>query len=140
MMVRSIAIVVPELLPVPPSKGGAVEHWVDEASRRMVMPKRRLSVVLRHAGMAGHEAIIALPETDYLEIKYEEIIENPEIHFSTILKFCGLEWNVRFRNALSRQKIFRSRSRAFESDLTFLSINNYYYRRYSAGEGLSWNA
>lgn len=62
---ESMVIVVPELLPVPPSKGGAVEHWVDEASRRMVTAKRRLAVVSRPAGVAGHEGIeyIGIPWT-----------------------------------------------------------------------------
>ena len=54
---ESIAIVVPELLPVPPVQGGAVEHWVDEASRRLVSPGRRLAVVSRPAGVPGREGI-----------------------------------------------------------------------------------
>lgn len=65
MMMSSIAIVVPELLPVPPSQGGAVEHWVDEAIRRLVVSGRRLAVVSRPAGVAGHAAIeyIGIPWT-----------------------------------------------------------------------------
>ncbi|TSA49460.1 MAG: glycosyltransferase family 1 protein [Nitrosomonadales bacterium] len=53
----SIAIIVPELLPVPPVQGGAVEHWVDEASRRLVATGRRLAIVSRPAGVAGHDGI-----------------------------------------------------------------------------------
>jgi len=60
----SIAIVVPELLPVPPSQGGAVEHWVDEASRRMVLADRRLAVVSRPSGVAGHAGI------EYIEVPW----------------------------------------------------------------------
>lgn len=65
MMVKSIAIVVPELLPVPPVQGGAVEHWVDEASRRLVAPGRRLAIVSRPADVAGHDGIeyIGIPWT-----------------------------------------------------------------------------
>jgi spore coat protein SA len=65
MTVNSIVIVVPELLPVPPVHGGAVEHWVDEASWRMVASGRRLAVVSRPAGVAGREGIeyIAIPWT-----------------------------------------------------------------------------
>lgn len=61
----SIVIVVPELLPVPPVRGGAVEHWVDEASRRMASSTRRLAMVSRPAGVAGHAAIeyIGIPWT-----------------------------------------------------------------------------
>ena len=54
---RSIAFVVPELLPVPPVQGGAVEHWVDEVARRMVAPGRTLAMVSRPAGTAGDAGI-----------------------------------------------------------------------------------
>lgn len=54
---NSVAIVVPELLPVPPVQGGAVEHWVDEASRRLVAPARKLAMVSRPAGVPGHDGI-----------------------------------------------------------------------------------
>ncbi len=66
MLLNSIAIVVPELLPVPPVQGGAVEHWVDEVSKRMVIPNRKLAVVSRPAGVPGHEGIeyIGIPWTD----------------------------------------------------------------------------
>lgn len=61
---QSIAIVVPELLPVPAVKGGAVEHWVDEASRRLAAPGRRLAVISRPAGAAGGDGI------EYLAIRW----------------------------------------------------------------------
>lgn len=62
---ESIVIVVPELLPVPPVQGGAVEHWVDEASHRMLQPGRRLAVVSRPANAEGHAGIeyIGIPWT-----------------------------------------------------------------------------
>lgn len=61
----SVAIVVPELLPVPPVQGGAVEHWVDAVIRRMAGPGRRLAVVSRPAGVAGTEGVefIGIPWT-----------------------------------------------------------------------------
>ncbi|MGV7210618.1 glycosyltransferase family 4 protein [Oxalobacteraceae bacterium A2-2] len=56
---------MPELLPVPPVQGGAVEHWVDEASARMAGPQRKITVVSRPAGQAGREGIgyIGIPWT-----------------------------------------------------------------------------
>ncbi|PPD01214.1 MAG: group 1 glycosyl transferase [Methylotenera sp.] len=65
MISSSLVIVVPELLPVPPVQGGAVEHWVDEASRRMLATGRKLTVVSRPAGSVGHHAIeyIGIPWT-----------------------------------------------------------------------------
>jgi spore coat protein SA len=63
--VSSIAIVVPELLPVPPVRGGAVEHWVDEVARRMAGRGRRIAIVSRPAGVGGHSDIeyIGIPWT-----------------------------------------------------------------------------
>jgi spore coat protein SA len=61
----SVAIVVPEMLPVPPVRGGAVEYWVHEASLRMRPAHERLAVVSRPAGAPGIEGIqyIGIPWT-----------------------------------------------------------------------------
>jgi len=69
---RRIAVVVPELLPVPPVKGGAVELWVHEVTGRMQAfianrtPAERssLSIVSRPAGSAG------VPGIDYIGIPW----------------------------------------------------------------------
>lgn len=62
---ESVVIVVPELLPVPPVQGGAVEYWVDAVVRRMASPGRRLAVVSRPAGVAGPVGVefIGIPWT-----------------------------------------------------------------------------
>lgn len=64
-MSKSIVFVLPEMLPVPAVKGGAVEQWVDEATRRMAARQRKLAVVSRPAGVAGDAAIdyIGIPWT-----------------------------------------------------------------------------
>jgi spore coat protein SA len=49
----SIAVIVPELLPVPPVRGGAVEHWVHELTRRLARPGRTIAVISRPAGAPG---------------------------------------------------------------------------------------
>lgn len=54
---KSLAIVVPELLPVPPVKGGAVEHWVHEVSKRLDLTKYDITIVSRPADTAGLENI-----------------------------------------------------------------------------------
>lgn len=61
----AIAIVVPELLPVPPVQGGAVEHWVDEAAKRMTVSGYRVAMVSRPADISGHAGIdyIGIPWT-----------------------------------------------------------------------------
>jgi spore coat protein SA len=56
---------VPELLPVPPVRGGAVEHWVQEVSARLVRRGRPLAVISRPAGESGPPGItyIGIPWT-----------------------------------------------------------------------------
>lgn len=47
---QSLAIVVPELLPVPPVKGGAVEHWVHEVVHRLDSNRFNVTVFSRPSG------------------------------------------------------------------------------------------
>jgi spore coat protein SA len=65
MTSKKIAIVVPELLPVPPVKGGAVEHWVHEVSERLSQHKFEISIISRPAGIEGHDGIryVGIPWT-----------------------------------------------------------------------------
>jgi spore coat protein SA len=53
----SIAVVVPEMLPVPPVLGGAVEQWVHEFTRRLAERTPPLAVISRPAGIAGPPGI-----------------------------------------------------------------------------------
>ncbi len=53
----SLAIVVPELLPVPPVKGGAVEHWVHEVSKRLDQDKFNTTIVSRPANAVGSAGV-----------------------------------------------------------------------------------
>lgn len=64
---KTLAIIVPELLPVPPVKGGAVEHWVNEASKRLNQAKLDISIVSRPANTEGFEGV------NYLTIPWTNI-------------------------------------------------------------------
>lgn len=61
----SIAVVVPELLPVPPVQGGAVEHWVQEAFQRMSGEHTHVTVISRPAGAQGDSRLhhVGIPWT-----------------------------------------------------------------------------
>ncbi|WP_432741260.1 glycosyltransferase family 4 protein [Methylobacter sp. G7] len=79
----SIIIVVPELLPIPPVQGGAVEYWVHEASRHLVTCGHRLAVVSRPAGVTGQDDIeyLSIPWTPmerfFHQIKERVTWKNP---------------------------------------------------------------
>jgi spore coat protein SA len=53
----SVAFVVPEMLPVPPVEGGAVEGWVHEVSRALARQGFDVTVVSRPAGAAADAAV-----------------------------------------------------------------------------------
>ncbi|TFW16413.1 glycosyltransferase family 4 protein [Duganella callida] len=61
----SIAVVVPELLPVPAVQGGAVEHWVQETFTRLQDGQTRVTVISRPAGdgVASPLRHVAIPWT-----------------------------------------------------------------------------
>ncbi|WP_020167624.1 MULTISPECIES: glycosyltransferase family 4 protein [Methylotenera] len=62
---KSLAIVVPELLPVPPVKGGAVEHWVHEVAGRLNAEQFDITIISRPSGGQSEGAIayIGIPWT-----------------------------------------------------------------------------
>ena len=60
-LIKRLAIVVPELLPVPPVKGGAIEHWVHEVSSRLNQAKFNISIVSRPANSNELDGINYLP-------------------------------------------------------------------------------
>jgi spore coat protein SA len=97
--VESIAIVVPELLPVPPVQGGAVEHWVDQASRQMTAVQRRLAVVSRPANQDGHAQI------EYLGIPWTPL----EKFFHGIKE--AVTWRNPLRYLAKMQNVFSYGSR-----------------------------
>jgi len=70
---KSLAIIVPELLPVPPVKGGAVEHWVHEVSKRLDPAKFSVSIISRPANIQGFDGVryLTIPWTSTERIFYK---------------------------------------------------------------------
>ena len=63
----TLAIVVPEMLPVPPVKGGAVEHWVNEVANRMSTEHFAITIVSRPSGVTDNSTIhyVGIPWTRF---------------------------------------------------------------------------
>lgn len=68
----SLAIVVPEMLPVPPVKGGAVEHWVHEVAHRLSTEHFAITIVSRPSGVTDNTSIqyIGIPWTCFEKACY----------------------------------------------------------------------
>ncbi len=79
----------------------------------------RLAAIGWKVLMDGFErAALELPPQRYLEVRYEDFLADPRTTTETILSFLGLSWTGAFGRHLERQRIHRSRSRAFERDLS----------------------
>jgi len=59
-----------------------------------------------------------LPPERYLQLRYEDFLAAPRDVLQQIVSFIGLPWTAAFERHVRRQKIYASRSRAFERDLS----------------------
>ena len=60
---------------------------------------------------------VGLSQEQFLEIKYEDILSNPEQEISRLVQFCDLDWTEDFRKQLNRFNIQSSRKDAYLQDL-----------------------
>lgn len=63
-----------------------------------------------------------LPAGRYLEIRYEDVLAQPEESLRAICGFIGLDWSKRLSRASARILVDISRERAFERDLSTMQI------------------
>jgi hypothetical protein len=59
-----------------------------------------------------------LPTDRWLELRYEDVIAEPEKTFRQMLEFCGLDWNREFADRFGRYRFSTSRSAAYRDDLS----------------------
>ncbi len=59
----------------------------------------------------------ALGSEHYLEIRYEDFLENPRDKLGEVLNFSGLDWTTDFDRQFNRFDIRKSRAKAYEKDL-----------------------
>jgi len=97
----SILFIVPELLPVPPTEGGAVEHWVHEVSRRLAGDGFTVSVISRPAAGEGDSRIryLGVPWSRagrwLLKIKQTSARHNPARALAKLGNVMGYALDVR---------------------------------------------
>ncbi len=48
---------------------------------------------------------VEIPENQYMEIKYEELCENPQDIFRSVAKFCELEWSSKFEKNIAQYRL-----------------------------------
>lgn len=79
----------------------------------------RLAAIAWKVLMDSYEcASQELSPQQYIEVRYEDFLTEPQETIETMLSFIGLPWTSDFDRHFHKQKINRSRSNAFEHDLT----------------------
>ncbi|WP_214103538.1 sulfotransferase family protein [Acrocarpospora catenulata] len=73
------------------------------------------------AGLAWKLLLDAYDEAgsgDWLEIRYEDVLDNPRKQFEVMLEFLGLPWTPAFERGFARHSFSGSRADAYTRDLT----------------------
>lgn len=97
----SVAVVVPEMLPVPPVRGGAVENWVYDVFSRVKDHDASVTIVSRPAGVPIDDGIeyVGIPwlkaESAFHALKERCTKRNPLRHLAKILNVCIYGMRVR---------------------------------------------
>ncbi len=114
MSKKKIVVVVPELLPVPPVKGGAVEHWVHEAVNRMSQDEYDITVISRPSGIESENGI------KYFGIPWTKV----ELFFHRIKE--KVTWKNPFRYIAKFQNVFSYAARLGQmvDDFDIVCIHN----------------
>jgi spore coat protein SA len=97
---KNIAIVVPELLPVPPVKGGAVEHWVYEVVNRLNHQQFAVTVFSRPSGIVNNNDVSYVgidwtpTERFFFWVKSRVSWRNPVRYLAKIQNVFSYGWRV----------------------------------------------
>ncbi|GII62478.1 hypothetical protein Skr01_25630 [Sphaerisporangium krabiense] len=67
---------------------------------------------------AYERARTGVPAHQWLEVRYEDLIEDPRGRMTAILQFLGLPWTSRFDHGFGRHRFEDGRADAFRRDLT----------------------
>ena len=98
-----------------------------EAYRREWEDHERSFVVLAGLGWklltdAAEEARLRLPAGHWLDVRHEDVLDDPRRELSRVLDFLGLAWTPRFEAGFSRHAIAPSRGRSWRTDLSTAQI------------------
>ncbi|MBS1214568.1 MAG: sulfotransferase [Proteobacteria bacterium] len=58
-----------------------------------------------------------LPGDQWLDVRYEDVLQNPEQEYRRMLDFLGLDWSRRFEQGFRRYRFETGRKEAFRRDL-----------------------
>ncbi|MDX6323865.1 MAG: hypothetical protein QOK15_219 [Nocardioidaceae bacterium] len=97
-----------------PLEPGDAEEYDASGRSFVVLAAIAWKILMR----AYAETSSGLPESAYLELRYEDIVAEPEKAFERMTAFAGLPFDDDFRRSLGRYRFDSSRTQAFRRDLS----------------------
>ncbi len=64
----------------------------------------------------------SIPAGNWLNVRYEDLLDDPRDQVSELLQFMGLNWNDTFAGRFAKQPFHKNRVAAFEADLTPMQL------------------
>ena len=95
-----------------------LEEWEDSGRSFVVLAGIAWKMLLD----AFEEARRELPDAQWLEVRYEDLVADPARRFAEVLEFLGLDGDQRFARALGRPPFRAGRAQAFRADLDGASL------------------
>jgi hypothetical protein len=90
------------------------ERWEENGKSFVALAGLEWNVLLD--AFEAAEALI--PRSQWLELRYEDFIEEPRRVLSQLLEFADLDWSPRFSKAFAKFTFSRDRTLAYERDLS----------------------
>jgi hypothetical protein len=71
---------------------------------------------------AAQEARLRVPAGSWLDVRHEDLMNDPRGQLGLVLEFLGLDWTPRFESGFARHHIAPSRGRSWRHDLSHEQI------------------
>ncbi|MCE7885594.1 MAG: sulfotransferase [Actinobacteria bacterium ATB1] len=59
-----------------------------------------------------------IPSERWMDVRYEDFLDAPEVHLGSVLDFAGLDWTPEFEAGVARHSVSAGRRDAFRKDLS----------------------
>ncbi|CCH79111.1 conserved hypothetical protein [Nostocoides japonicum T1-X7] len=89
-------------------------EWEDSGRSFQVLSALGWKMLMR----AYESARARTPEGQWLDVRYEDLLDSPREVIGTMLDFLGLEWNEAFEDGYRRHEIIPGRKESFRDELT----------------------
>jgi hypothetical protein len=88
----------------------AISMWMSDSSAAYLWDRNHVVFAIRQAIEQAEHWRKVLPQNRFLDVRYEDLVENPERNIRRVLNFCGLPWDDACLESESQKKNVRTLS------------------------------